>query len=225
MVEIICQDGKFLAKGSFTMGLAGTYVNESFEDESITVHLTLDYILKELDNENSFRMKPLFPYLKDKPRDGSSIAKGLAEYYNQKEKEAAEHVKEINDNLLFHLFWNLEACGFEFREIEEAVAEGCDTDDLDDDPYVNSKVFEYSNYFDERPNNGTRERVDFEAKLREWFPMFNFDGLYRSIEQEGMTLDGRFISFQFSDTWGAMLYECAYDRFDENFTSCDWHNH
>lgn len=50
-------------------------------------------------------------------------------------------------------------------------------------------------------------------------------GLYENIEQEGMTLDGRFISFQFSDAWGAMLYECAYDRFDENFTSCDWHNH
>ena len=225
MVEIICKDDMFLVKGSFTLGLAGTYVNETFEDESITIQPTLDEILEELDNENSFTMKPLFPYLKDKPRDGDSIAKGLAEYYNQKEKEAAEHVKEINDNLLFHLFWNLEGCGYEFREIEEAVVEGYDTEALDDDIYSNSNVFKYHDYFDKRPNNGTVERVDFEAKLREWFPMFNFDGLYKNIEPEGMTFDGRFISFQFSDKWGAQLLECAYDEFDENFTSRDWHNH
>lgn len=225
MVEIIYRDGKFLAKGSFTLGLAGTFVNEDFDGDCIEIEPSLDDILEELDGKKPFFFTSLLPYLNDKPRDGDSIAKGLAEYYNQKEKEAAEHVKEINDNLLFNLFDNLEACGYEFREIEEAVAEGYDTENLDDDPYINSKVFEYSNYFDGRPNNGTREYIDFEAKLREWFPMFNFDGLYENIEPEGITFDGRFLKFQFSDNWGAQLYECAYDEFDENFTSCDWHNH
>lgn len=107
MVEMICKDDMFLVKGSFTMGLAGTYINETFEDGIITVEPTLDDILEELDDEDS----PLFPYLNDKPRDGDSIAKGLAEYYNQKEREAAEHVKEINDNLLFHLFEDLYGSG------------------------------------------------------------------------------------------------------------------
>lgn len=225
MVEIICRDGKFLVKGSFTMGLAGTYVNETFEDENISVEPTLDEIVDELDKGKSFTLEPLLPYLKDKPRDGESIAKGLAEYYNQKENEAAEHVGEINDNLLFHLFWNLEGCGYAFWDIEGALVEGCDPDEVDANEPYHDEVFKCHDYFDKRPNNGTRERVNFEEKLREWFPMFNFDGLYENIDPEGMTFDGRFISFQFSDKWGAELYECAYDRFDEKFTSCDWHNH
>lgn len=225
MVEIVCKDGKFLVKGSFTLGLAGTFVNETFEDESITIEPTLDEILEDLDKDKSFTLMPLFPYLKDKPRDGDSIARGLAEYYNQKEKEAAEHVKEINDNLLFNLFDNLEACGYPFWEIEEALIDGYDLGEVDANAPYDGKVYEFSDYFDERPNNGTRERVDFEAKLREWFPMFNFDGLYDNIEPEGISFDGRWMEFQFSDKWGAQLYECAYDRFDENFTSCDWHNH
>ena len=225
MVEIVCRDGKFLVKGSFTMGLAGNYISETFEDENISVRPTLDELLKELDKDKSFRFTPLFPYLKDKPRDGDSIARGLAEYYNQKEKEAAEHVGEINDNLLFNLFWNLEACDYAFWDTEGALADGYDPDEVDANDPFDGKVDKFSDYFYKRPSNGTRERVNFEEKLREWFPMFNFDGLYENIEPEGMTFDGRFISFQFSDNWGAELYECAYDRFDENFTSCDWHNH
>ncbi|MDE7229060.1 MAG: hypothetical protein K2N56_01140 [Oscillospiraceae bacterium] len=225
MVEIIYRDGRFLAKGSFTLGLAGTYVNESFDDEDIEIESTLEDILDELDGKKPFFFISLLPYLKDKPRDGDSIAKGLEEYYNQKEKEAAEHVKEINDNLLFNLFWDLYGSGYPFWEIEEAVADGYDPEELDDSVYNGGNVDEFSDYFDQRPNNGTREYIDFEAKLREWFPMFNFDGLYKNIEPEGIVFDGRFLKFQFSDKWGAQLLECAYDEFDENFTSCDWHNH
>lgn len=225
MVEIICRDGHFLVKGSFTLGLAGTYLNESFEDDNITIQPTLDEVIEDLDSEDPYAFKPLFPYLKDKTRDGDSIAKGLAEYYNQKEKEAAEHVKEINDNLLYNLFWNLEGCGYPFWEIEEAVAEGYDPEKIDDSVY-RGKVYNFDDYFEDRPNNGTaKKRVDFEAKLRKWFPMFNFDGLYQNIESEGISFNGEFLEFQFSDKWGARLYECAYDRFDGNFTSCDWHNH
>lgn len=221
MVEMICKDDMFLVKGSFTMGLAGTYVNETFEDKIITVEPTLDDILEELDDEDS----PLFPYLNDKPRDGDSIAKGLAEYYNQKEREAAEHVKEINDNLLFHLFEDLYGSGYPFWEIKEAVAEGYDPGELDNSVYNGGNVNEFYDYFDRRPNNGTVKRVDFEAKLREWYPMFNFDGLYENIKPERLTFDGGFLQFQFSDKWGARLYQGAYDEFDENFTSRDWHNH
>ncbi|MCM1165628.1 MAG: hypothetical protein NC299_06650 [Lachnospiraceae bacterium] len=225
MVEIICKDDMFLVKGSFTLGLAGTFVNESFEDENISIEPELDDILEELEDEESFAESPLFPFLKDKPLDGDSIAEGLAAYINQKEKEAAEHVAEINDNLLFHLFEDLEGCAYPFWEIEEAVAEGYDPEELDESIYRSGNVNAFSDYFDKRPNNGTVERVDFETKLREWYPMFNFDGLYENIEPEAITFDGEYLEFQFSDKWGAQLFQCAYDRFDENFTSCDWHNH
>ena len=31
MIEVIYKDGEFLAKGSFSLGIMGTYVNETFE--------------------------------------------------------------------------------------------------------------------------------------------------------------------------------------------------
>lgn len=73
MVDIICRDESFLVKGSFFMGMAGTYINESFEDENITVSSTLDEILEELEDGDSFWFKPLFPYLKGKTADGAGL--------------------------------------------------------------------------------------------------------------------------------------------------------
>lgn len=226
MIEIICKDGEFLAKGTVTLGLAGTYENKDFGEEHIEIRFDLAETLKELNKEDSYFFKPLMPYLKDIPRDGDSIAKGLSEYYNQKENEAEKHVKEINDCLLYHLFENLEACEYPFWEIEDTVIPGSlDGIDPEETVYTKMCVYDYKKFFYETPNNGTIEKIDLEAKLREGFPMFNFDALYENIEPEGISLSGRFLEFQFSDKWGATLYECAYDRFDENFTSCDWHNH
>ena len=180
MIQVIYENGQFLAKGTFSLGIAGVYENKEFGQEQIEIDADLDYILKELKKEDSFLYQPLFPYLKDKGEDGAAIAKGLEDYYNQKEAE--------------------------IYDTEESV-------------------YDWESDFYEKPNNGTMQKTDVEGKLRKMYPMFNFDGLYQSIIPEGICLDGRFLKFQFSDGWGAQLLECAYDRFDENFTSCEWHNH
>ena len=85
MIEIIYADSKFLAKGTFSLGIAGVFENKDFNDKKIEIHSDLDYILKELKKETSFKLQPLFPYLKGKGEDGAAIAEGLTEYYNQKE--------------------------------------------------------------------------------------------------------------------------------------------
>ena len=231
MIEVICKDGKFLAKGSFSLGLAGNFVNDDFDGEMIEIMGSLEEIEKELKNEKSWRYQPLFPYLlRSENIDGDSIAKGLAEYYNQKEVEAQQNIKQINDCFLCHLFVQLEDSGYPFWEIEEAILpgslEGYDMDNLEEAIYsYDENVYEWDNDFYEKPNNGTISKTDVEGKLRKMFPMFNFDGLYQSIIPDGISFHGRFMEFQFSDGWGGNLFECAYDRFDENFTSCDWHNH
>lgn len=226
MIEVIYADGKFLVKGTFSLGIAGVFENKDFtEDGEITIKADLPYILKELKKEDSFYYQPLFPYLSGK-EDGVAIARGLADYYNQKEKEAQENIKQINDCILLHLFEHMEMCEYPFWEIEEAILpgslEGVDVDDIYD---TEENVYDWSDDFYKQPNNGTIVKTDVEGKLRKMFPMFDFDGLYRSIVSEGMSLQGRFIEFQFSDGWGEGLLCCAYDCFDENFTSCDWHNH
>ncbi len=101
--------------------------SERRELSYLAVHSALDCtlpeLLEELEEEDSFFYQPLFPYLRGK-KDGAALAKGLADYYNEKEREAQEHRKQINDCILYHLFENLENCSYPFWEIEEAILPG-----------------------------------------------------------------------------------------------------
>lgn len=233
MIEIKYEDGKFLAKGTFSIGIAGVYENKDFDKGNITIDIELDDVLDALQEEKSFEFEPLRPYLKDKGEDGAAIAKGLEDYYNQKEAEIKKNVKQINDCILYHMFVDLEACGYPFWEIEEAILpgslDGYDMDNLEKEIYdAQESVCSWrlgTALFYNQPNNGTLEKPDIEGKLRQRYPMFNFDGLYASMEQDCLYLSGRFMSFQFSDGWGSQLLCAAYDEFDENLTSTDWHNH
>ena len=220
MIEVICEDGVFKAKGSFSLGIAGTFVNEDFDGEAIQFDEDLlDAILE--DDE--------LPFIEsDKPDE---IAEELAEYYNQKEREIAANAKQINDNILFYLFAEMERCEFPFWEIKETILPGYPEkysangdknaayrhediciDDLWDD-------------FDEKPNNGTEEKPDVEALIRRLYPMFNLDGFIKSFKPEYLYLNGEYLSFQFSDGWGAQLACAVSGELDENFTFTDWHNH
>lgn len=221
MIEVICVDGVFKAKGSFSLGIAGTFVNEDFDGEAITFD---EDLLDEISEDSDF----LEPFINSDDPDG--IAKGLAEYYNQKEREAAENIKQINGCILYHLFEDMEMIGHPFWEIDEAVLPGY-LEKYGKDEY-NSVVYCHTDgdisglykYFDGKPNNGTIEKPDVEALVRKLYPMFNLDGFIKSIKPECLHLNGEFISFQFSDGWGARIACAAYDELDENFTSTDWHN-
>lgn len=225
MIEIICRDNRFLVKGTCSLGIAGVYENKDFGEGTIEIKDSLDHILKELEKENSLFYRPLFPYLKGKT-DGDAIAGGLADYYNQKEKEIRENRKQINDCILYHLFTNLEDCEYPFWEIEGAIIPGSlDGVDLDSIYDTEEAVYKWWTDFDRKPNNGSMEKVDVEGKLRNMFPMFDFDGLYRSIKSESLVFDGRFLCFQFSDGWGEDLFCSASVELDENLVVCGWDNH
>lgn len=38
MIEIIYADSKFLAKGTFSLGIAGVFENKDFNDKKIEIH-------------------------------------------------------------------------------------------------------------------------------------------------------------------------------------------
>lgn len=226
MIEVICDKGILKAKGSFSLGIAGSFVNKDFDGEMISFDEdALDQILESDD----FFVKPLLPFIKSD--DPDEIAKGLAEYYNQKEREVASNVKEINDCILFHIFNDIEACSYPFWEIKETVLPGYlekyGEDEYDSVVYCHTDedIMGLSEYFENKPNNGTIEKPDVEALIRKLYPMFNLDGFIKSLEPECLYFDGKFISFQFSDGWGKQLACAAYDELDENFTFTDWHNH
>lgn len=226
MIEVICEDGIFKAKGSFSLGIAGTFVNEDFDGEMISFS---EDMLDQILESDDFFVEPLLPFIKSD--DPDEIAKGLTEYYNQKEREIAANEKEINDCILFHLFNDMEACGYPFWEIKEALLPGYlekySEDEYDDIVYCHQdgSIYGLYEYFDDNPNNGTLEKPDVEALIRRLYPMFNLDGFIKSFKPEGLDFNGKFMSFQFSDGWGAQLACAAYDELDENFTFTDWHNH
>lgn len=225
MIDVRYADGGFQVKGTFSLGLAGTAVNETFTvDGDITIDDDLEYIWEELQKESLF-YQPLFPYLKGK-EDGPAVAQGLADYYNQKEREIQANIKQINDCFLYHLFEDLEGCEYPFWEIKESIVPGSlDGVDLEEIYHQEESVSDLWEDFYERPNNGTILKRDVEALVRRIYPMFDLDSLYRSIVPQGIFLSGKYLEVQFSDGWGGDLLCGAYDRLDENFTSCDWHNH
>lgn len=231
MIEIKYEDGMFLAKGTFSIGIAGVYENKDFGDGNITIDIELEDLLEDLQEEDSYFYEPLRPYLEDKGEEGAAVAKGLEDYYNQKELEIQKNAKQLNDYILYRLFENLEACAYPFWEIEEAVLpgslDGYDMDNLAHEIYDTQKSIGSWGFeaFDRQPNNGTIEKPDLEGRLREQYPMFHFDALYEAIEQDCLYLSGRFMRFQFSDCWGRKLLDAAYDKLDENLTPLDWHNH
>ncbi|MDE6917469.1 MAG: hypothetical protein K2P39_11820, partial [Lachnospiraceae bacterium] len=83
MIEIQYKNGTFLARGTFSMGIAGVYENKEFGQGNITIGDTLEGILRELRREQSSFYEPLRPFLKDRT-DGAAVAGGLEAYYNQK---------------------------------------------------------------------------------------------------------------------------------------------
>ena len=226
MIEVICANEKFLVKGSFSLGIAGVFENKEFtETGTISIYDTLSCLLEDLHEKESFYYQPLLPYLQGK-ENGAAIAQGLADYYNQKEREAQAYQKQINDCILFHLFEDMEGCEYPFWEIREAIVPDClQGIDRDSIYHTGESVSEWWKDFYELPNNGSIPKIDVEGNLRRMFPMFDFDGLYRSIIPQGMLLHGRFIEVQFSDGWGKELFCSAYNRFDENFASWEWNNH
>lgn len=219
MIEVICEDGVFKAKGSFTLGILGTFVNEDFDGEEIHFDEDLLEAIVE-DGELDFI----------ETDDPDEIAKVLAEYYNEKERKVAENAKQISDCILYHLFSDMEGCGYPFWEIPEAVLPGYlenhAKDEYDTVVYCHTDgdIQSLYKYFDRKPNNGMEEKPDVEALIKKLYPMFNLDGFIKSFKREGLYFNGEYMSFQFSDGWGAKLACAAYDELDEDFTFTDWHN-
>lgn len=229
MIEVICDDGVFKAKGSFSLGIVGTFVNNDFDGEAI--HFDED-LLDAILEEDDFVCEPFLSQINFD--DPEKIAKILTDYYNQKEREVAKNAKQISDCVLYHLFSDMEGCGYPFWEIPEAVLPGYlenhTKDEYDTIVYCHAScsngggISGLYEYFNRKPNNGTIEKPDVEALIRKLYPMFNLDGFISSFKTEGLHFNGEFMSFQFSDGWGAKLACAAYDELDESFTSTDWHN-
>ena len=229
MLKIICKEGHFLAKGTFSIGIAGTFENKDFGEGNIEFTLSL----RDLTDRNTDLpwIAPLQSVLSNVPTDEHSLAVALENYYNALEAKIQKNSKQLNDYFLFRLIEMFEDCGYPFWETAEAIHEEYrDTyteeyfDTFYDNPKRTQLVSTLYQEYDEMPNDGTLAKTDVARFIAEQYPMFNLDGLIASITPEFLTLNGAEFSVQFSDGWDNEFYCGAYDQFDDALTPQDWHN-
>lgn len=230
MISVICRDGKFLAKGTFSIGIAGTFENMDYGEGNIEIEYDLDTTFRHMDSGYSW-MEPLKSVLENVPKDGDSVAKALEDYYNNKELMIKNNVKQINDYFLYRLIRNFADCEYPFWETYEAVLpefrdkySDKDFEAIYDNDELNNAIYALCDDFNESPNDGSVEKTDVEGLARNLFPMFNFDGLIQSINPDDLNFSGGMLQVQFSDSWGYNFFCSAYEEFDENLAPHDWHN-
>ncbi|MDE5825732.1 MAG: hypothetical protein K2H91_13755 [Lachnospiraceae bacterium] len=230
MVQVICRDGKFLVKGTFDMGIAGFYENKDFGDKVIQIDNSLDDMIKGLDEKNYMWMNPLKPIFEKVPRDGDSLAKAFEDYINEKEIMVQKNRKQMNDYFLYRLISFFVDCAYPFWENENAILPEYKHYQEEDFEkiYKDDKldvIYDLCDEFDDAPNNGSVKKTDVEALAKKLFPMFDFDGLIKSIDPGVVGFNGSWMIVEFSDGWGGLDFYCsAYEEFDENLAPRDWHN-
>ena len=214
MVTVYVENGKFIVKGTFDLGYMGLY-----KDGQIGVDCDCSGIRDEWDS--------IYEMSQNGNCTDEDIAEVLTKKFNEAEEKIQQHIRLINNEFLFRIYDDMEGCGNEFWEHEELTVPGFDYKDPDFDFYslpLRSKG--YTPYGVGKPNDGSVEKDDFEASLREAAPMFNLDAFIKGIKPESLVLAEDDISFQCSDIYNWALICGAYDRINlEDLSFTDWHNY
>lgn len=212
MIKIKVINGEIKINGTFDFGYMGVY-----KDDQIGIYSDLEeiktwsIITSRLDTASC---------------SDNEIADCLTAYYNEFEKRVQQNRKQVNDNFLLNIMADMEACGCPFWEIDEITVKNALPSDPDEEVYQPhwDRMTELKKEYDETPNDGTVEKTDIEATLKQLFPMLDLDKLVTNIIPESLGLsDGR-VSFQCSDNFGEQILCSAYDDLDEQLTFTDWHN-
>lgn len=227
MVSVKIENGKFLAKGNFDMGMAGVFENKEFGQGNIEIEYEVEDFIKDLDSDYSW-MNGIKDIFKTVQKDEEALAKAMEDYLNNKEAWVQKNIKHFNDYFLYQLILNFVDCGYPFWETEDAIlpefAEKEEFEYVYEDGEISSAIYALDEEFREKPIDGVAQKTDVEALARKLFPMFNFDGLIASITPDILNFNGSWMQVQFSDGWDNEFYCSAYEEFDENMIPRDWHN-
>lgn len=212
MITISCKDDGFTVQGTFDMGYMGLYSDGQIQilDKNEEVR-QWDIVTAALDAQHC---------------TDAELSAFLTDYYNALEQKISQNRKFVNDNFLVRIYTDMEACGLEFWEYDELTIRSALPEDPDEMVYPPKwdVMRPIEEEYEASPNDGTVQKTDAEAVLREHFPMFHWDALLDSIEPEYLTFEDRNVSFQCSDGFGNVILCGAYDRLDEQLMFRDWHN-
>ncbi len=235
MIDIKYIDGEFHVKGTFDWGLAGICENQDYtadEDAEITVNNELELLMDAGNYEEYYWIKPLKNIFEGKTENlnGETAAAILTEYYNDLEKQVKEIQTQLDNYFLYKLMETLVETAYPFWETEGAVLDGFD--EVDDEVYtdeLDEAMEEASNLLckiqdESQPETMKDFNVDMKNMFAEFLPMFNLEGLLKTITCESTYFEGACVSVQFSDDWNNEYYCGAYEKFEPGFIPTDWHN-
>jgi len=215
MVKVIAENGKFRVEGTFDLGYIGTFRGDQ-------IKLLTSY--NEIRDWKCMREIPRIKKLSDE-----KVAGFLTTYINMLECKVQNNIKQINDDLLWSMFFDMNDGGIEFWNCRElTVPELMPAAPTYENIYsaASEKAQEFLNNLpkEEKKKKYNQKKPDYEAFLRENLPMFNWDNLINSIRAEHLTLDGEHLTYQCSDGYGGVVLCCAYNELGEDLKSTDWHN-
>ena len=227
MVHVKIENGQFLVKGTFDMGIAGVFENKDFGQGNIEIEYKVEDFIKDLDSDYCW-MNEIKDIFKVVAKEDDALAKAMEDYLNKKEAFVQKNSKHFNDYFLYRLILVFVDCAYPFWETEEAILpEYADKEEFEyvyEDNEVSSAIYALDEEFYEKPINGVEQKTDVETLARKLFPMFNFDGLIASITPDILNFNGSWMQVEFSDGWDNEFYCAAYEEFDETMTPRDWHN-
>ena len=209
MLNIKCEDGKFIASGSFEM--KGICV---YKDEQIKIPFSFDDICKLLDRDSNYIYKDLKNELLKVDRSEEEYASVLTKFYNNLEKQVLENSEKITSEFLKMIFDDMYQSGNEFWNCLDLVK-----DEYKDNKFSCEKVYsvDFVKCFNLKDET-------FIKALKEKLPMFDFDKFFSWIVPEFLSLNKNSISYQCSDSFGKIILCGAYSQLDEKLNCIDWHN-
>lgn len=221
----------FQVKGTVNLGILGTMENKEYCEDNIEIRETREDFLEMIDYKAyPSLMGNLYNCLKDKSRDGESIALILQDYYNEKLQELNKNMKQFNDMIWSQMFeWFIDL-DYPFWEDERAIApqyRGRDWSEEIEHLYKEKEdeIYEIlQTYKCKIPNNGTVQKPDVEKKMREIFYMFNFDGLVENINIKLVRFYYDLLKFEFEDNWDASIFCSTVCSLNGDFSLKEWNN-
>ena len=219
MVKVTAENGGFKVEGTFDFGYIGLYRDDQIEisDSAEEIREEWECVSEALDTENC---------------TDDDIAAFLTDRLNGIEERIQKNIIQINNEFLYNVFDDMEACGREFWEVPELTVPEFMPEDLNDPDYnfydypEKLKRPVYKGFISGLPNDGSVKKGDFEWYLRKFKPMFNLDNFIAAIKPEHVHLSSRHISFQCSDKYNFALICAAYDQLDlKDLCFTDWHNY
>lgn len=222
----------FQVQGVVNLGILGNIENKEFTEDNIEIKKTLASYLSAVESNDDWSelLGNLFLRLKNGPKDGDSVAVILQDYYNEKIQELNKNIKQFNDMIWSQMFeWFLDIA-YPFWEDERTIVpqyRGRDWSKEVDSLYTEKEgeIYEILQAYKlKSPNNGTVEKPDVEKLMREYFYMFNFDGLIENINIKYLGFYADFIEFEFEDNWDASIFCSTVGSLSGDFSLREWNN-